>query len=376
MRKEQREVISMEEDAKVPDEYGLERFMEEVNILELEGYYFSPNRKAVPQQQAPSFKEISSQPVTLLLSPYGQPGELAYRVREAIFFKITQQGPQTEGRVLISRRELAQLVGRSSGGKQHEELFRALMQLNQTGVVCTIQRRVKEGDTWVKKPLSVTFHIFKTAVYEGSTRGRFARCLIEVHDVILENLRNRYVAYFNGERMQGLDIVGMMLYKRFFRHMANIYREGMDKSRLVLEKDYDVVCSQWLNLTPTRKRALIERQLGKRLEALKACRLLRECRIEERANGKGFKIVAYAGQGFFADYENIYVRKTPVVPALPIAPEPLVYLHEFHKQLGHDRQEFTPKEVAYARDLLARYGDQGVRDFMVFGLEKIREKKF
>src|SRR5215212_4242803 len=102
MRKEQREVISMEEDAKVPDEYGLERFMEEVNILELEGYYFSPNRKAVPQQQAPSFKELSSQPVTLLLSPYGQPGELAYKVLQATFFKLTLQGLETEGIVQFS----------------------------------------------------------------------------------------------------------------------------------------------------------------------------------------------------------------------------------------------------------------------------------
>ena len=40
MPKGAREVISVEEDAKVPDTYGLERFMEEVNILELEGYYF------------------------------------------------------------------------------------------------------------------------------------------------------------------------------------------------------------------------------------------------------------------------------------------------------------------------------------------------
>src|SRR3954471_16623619 len=91
----QHDIISIEDDAKVPDEYGLERFMEEVNILELEGYYFSPNRKAVPQQQAPSFKELSSQPVTLLLSPYGQPGELAYKVLQAIFFKLTKEGPDT-----------------------------------------------------------------------------------------------------------------------------------------------------------------------------------------------------------------------------------------------------------------------------------------
>ncbi len=44
MPKPEREVISLEADAAVPDTYGLERFIEEVNILELEGYYFAPSR--------------------------------------------------------------------------------------------------------------------------------------------------------------------------------------------------------------------------------------------------------------------------------------------------------------------------------------------
>src|SRR5918994_1204018 len=159
MRKEQREVISMEEDARVPDEYGLERFMEEVNILELEGYYFSPNRKAALSKKAPSFKEVSSQPVTLLLSPYGQPGELAYKVLQAIFFKLTREGPETTGQVLISRRELAQLVGRSHGGKQSEELFRALMQLRNTGVTCSMHMKERQDGKWVKHAKVLNFSI-------------------------------------------------------------------------------------------------------------------------------------------------------------------------------------------------------------------------
>jgi hypothetical protein len=376
MPKGAREVISIEADAAVPDTYGLERFMEEVNILELEGYYFSPNRKAALTRKAPTFKEVSSRPVTLLLSPYGQPGELAYKVLQAIFYKLTSEGHLTEGRVLLSRRELAQLVGRSTGGKQHEELFKALMQLNHTGVVCTLQHKQREGDTWVKRAIPVNFHIFKTAVYEGSTRGQFARCLIEVHDLVLENLRNRHISYFNWERMQGLDMVGMMLYKRFFRHMANVYRDGMDKSLLVLEKDYEQVCSQWLGLKPWAQLSRIQDQLGKRLEALKTCRLLRECRIEERVRGQGFKIVAYAGTGFFADYENIYRRRLPAsVPAL-LSPEPLVYLNEFHKQLGHEKQDFSPKEVTCMREMLACYGDDGVRRFIDFGVKKAKATSF
>lgn len=376
MPKPKLEVISIEADAAVPDVCGLERLMEEVNILELEGYYFSPNRKAALTKKAPTFKEITSQPVTLLLSPYGQPGELAYKVLQATFFKLTSQGSETDGVVQFSRRELAQLVGKSFGGTQSEQLFRALMQLRNTGVTCTVHNKVKQGEKWVRTSETLNFSIFSKALYEGSARGKFACCVIQVEPVIVANLRSRHVSYFNFERMQGLDMVGMMLYKRFFRHLANIYREGMDKSRLVLEKDYAQVCTTWLGLKPTGKRVLIERQLGKRLEALKACRLLRECRVEERKDGEGFKIVAFAGSGFFADYDNIYRRRLPASTPVLHDPEPLVYLHDFHKQLGRDQEEFKPKEVAFARDLLDRYGDKGVRSLMAYGLAEARSTNF
>src|SRR3712207_4848048 len=113
--------------------------MEEVNILELEGYYFSPNRKAAQTKKSLSLKEISSQPVTLLLSQFGQPGEEAYKVLQAIFLKLSEQGFETQGRVSFSRRELGALVGKSShGGNQSDQLFRALMQLRHPGVACTI----------------------------------------------------------------------------------------------------------------------------------------------------------------------------------------------------------------------------------------------
>jgi hypothetical protein len=150
----------------------------------------------------------------------------------------------------------------------------------------------------------------------------------------------------------------------------------MNKDLLVIEKNYEQVCSQWLGLKPAKKRALIVRQLGKRLEALRACRLLRECRIAERARGQGFKLVAFAGTGFFSDYENIYRRRLQAPSPIPHEPEPLVYLHEFHKQLGHDRQEFAPKEVTYVRELLERYGDEGVRSLMTYGLSEGREASF
>jgi hypothetical protein len=374
----QLEIISVEDDARVPDVYGLERFMEEVNILELEGYYFAPSRKpALGRQKPKTLRDLYGQPFTKSLSEYGEPSELAYKVLQATFRKLSEQGPETDGIVHFSRRELAALVGKKSfGGNQSDQIFTALMQLNGTRISCAIEFKERVGEKWEKKARVVNFYMFPTVAFEGASRGRFARCVIQVDDKILRNFKNRYISYFNWERMQGLDMVGMMLYKRFFRHMANIYREGMDKNLLVIEKNYDMVCSQWLGLKTARKRSLIERQLGKRLEALKACRLLRECRIEERARGQGFKIVGYAGSGFFTDYDSMYLRRLPSQTPAQVGPEPLVYLHDFHKQLGHERKEFSPKEVVCMREMLVHYGDQGVRRFIDFGLKRARETSF
>ena len=258
--KNQHNIISIEDDTKVPDTYGLERFVEEVNILELEGYYFAPSRKAaLPRKGPKSLKELYGQPVTISLSEYGQPSELAYKVLQATFRKLTEQGPETDGVVLFSRRELAGLVGKQSfGGTQSDQIFNALMQLRRTSISCAIHFKERIGDKWEKKARMVNFSIFPTVAFEGAPRGRFARCAVQIDDKILRNLKNRHISYFNWERMQGLDMAGMMLYKRLFRHLANIYREGTNKAELKFEKDYEQVCLTWLGLKPMRYYAEIE----------------------------------------------------------------------------------------------------------------------
>lgn len=376
MSKPSREVISIEADAAVPDTYGLERFMEEVNILELEGLYFCPNRKDTSRRRgALSLGEIAEQPVTVELSVHGQPGEEAYKVLQAVFLKLSAQGPDTDGVVLFSRRELAQLLDKSFGGTQSNQLYRAIMQLHRTGVTCAVKFKERQNNKWVAKFRTVSFSIFSRVAFEGS-RGKFARVAIRLDDMIVRNFQNKHISYFNWERMRGLDMVGMMLYKRFFRHMANIFREDVRRDTLVLEKDYEKVCTIWLGLKPHTQRSRIEAQLGKRLQALKDRRLLRECRIEERAGGKGFKIVGYAGSGFFKDYLNIYRRSLPASPTAQNASEPLLCLVDFHERLGHEQTEFAAKEVAYTRELLSRYSSEEVRDLVTFGIEQARASGF
>src|SRR5215212_11382235 len=108
MLKPSREIISFEDDAKVPDTYGLEHFMEEVNILELEGYYFCLNKNQASDltKRTISPGELADKPVTIVFSDYGRPSELAYKLLQAAFFKLTQESFDTNGWVSFSWREL------------------------------------------------------------------------------------------------------------------------------------------------------------------------------------------------------------------------------------------------------------------------------
>ncbi len=287
MSRKSLEVISIEEDEAQPDQYGLERFMEEVNILELEGVYFCPSctesRKRA--KRTISVEDMSERPVTVAITDYGQPGELAYRVLQAVFLKLRDQGQDTEGTVLFSRRELARLLAMSFGGRQSAKLYTAIKQLQRTEVACSIRFKVRKNGRWEKSWRAVSFTFFNSLAFEGSGRGRFTRAAIRVDPMIVENFKNRHVSYFNWERMRGLDMVGMMLYKRFFRHLSNIYHDGIARGTLKFEKDYEQVCTTWLGLRPMRYLSDIERQIGKHLDALKKVRLLRECRIEPRVDG-------------------------------------------------------------------------------------------
>jgi hypothetical protein len=174
--------------------------------------------------------------------------------------------------------------------------------------------------------------------------------------------------------MQGLDMVGMMLYKRFFRHWANIYHPKMAQDKLIFDKDYVPICATWLNLKPFAQESRIREQL-RSMNDLVERRLLRDWQLTRGKEGQ-FKVVAFPGTGFFKDYENMYTRKQAVSTPQGDAREPLVYLHDFHMALGHDQDAFAPKEVAYARELLERYGNAAVRELMHFGLSEARKTNF
>src|SRR3712207_2693254 len=173
MPKGEREVISIEDDAKVPDTYGLERFMEEVNILELEGYYFCParteaGRRTQIKQRAITLGESIDQPVTIVLSVYGQPTEHTYKVLQATFFKLAEQGPDTSGWVSFSLREISRLTGTSTGGPMLRRHYTSIKQLRNTEVTCSLIFKERKGQGWEKKWRTKSFSLFTDVAFEGS----------------------------------------------------------------------------------------------------------------------------------------------------------------------------------------------------------------
>ena len=122
-----------------------DRLMEEINILRLEGtqFCFDP-REAKRRGGKISLTVAHKQPLSIEVHPgYGQPSVLAYKVLQAIFLKLTDEGCVVSGEghceypetVSFSQRELAALAGRSWGGKTSKELYDAVMQLQSTKVI-------------------------------------------------------------------------------------------------------------------------------------------------------------------------------------------------------------------------------------------------
>src|SRR3954469_16637489 len=132
------------------------RLMEEINILRLEGSLFCFDPKEARRRGGVlTLADARKQPVSIEIHPnYGQPSVLAYKVLQAIFLKLTEEGCELteDGRCLyndaatFSARELALLAGRSWSGRTSAQLHQAIMQLRSTLINATLYD--KGADRW------------------------------------------------------------------------------------------------------------------------------------------------------------------------------------------------------------------------------------
>jgi len=385
---------------RLPNISGAETFVQEINVLQLEGLLFDFSRK-----HGDKTLELSEQTdgtgrrVRLRFDPhYQRPGILAYRVLQAVFRKLTKEGYPFEDTVSFSRKEIMELAGRgnSTGGAQGQELYRAIQQLRRSDIECEFLD--KENDRRDR----LSFSLVNSALF-SEHKGRVQACSLVPDPMIIKSLNDRHWAAFNWDRMKHLDPVAMVLYKQLFWQMCRlagrtvkqletarsdhpmVVKANLDELRY--NKDLGDIFAHWLGglKMPPRKGKIVEKY-GARFEALKTTGLIRSYTIEKSSAEGGFTLVVRPGKTFIADYLELYLsRYQPQLKydsahdRASIA-EPLVLVGHFFQALSGqskmDTDVFSEKDRAFASFLIGKYGFEAATQFATFAVAAAKADRY
>ncbi len=109
------------------------------------------------------------------------------------------------------------LVGREEwGGKDSEELARALYQIRRAGITAYF----KAGDGFKERD----FNVFNELLLErrNSHRDPIEACTVVLAEPIIAALKDEHFICLNHALMQQLGTIGQALYMRLFFHFANL----------------------------------------------------------------------------------------------------------------------------------------------------------
>lgn len=356
----------------------VDRLLQEINLFNLERFLFSTDRK---RPTAPfsllEFTDREGRVYRIRVGEFGQPGEKAYRIMQAALFQLVQSGRHCEGgvcqfkgRILFSKRQLARLSGLSWGGADDGDFHRSIMSLHTSRV------EMEWYDKATNETKRQSFHPFSFAFFATAGKSNekrtieknFDKCVIDVHELIVEGYNLGYFRAFNLSRLQPLSCKAQMLYKRLFLAFGYLHQKGVKHPRF--EKDYAVVAADWLNQRPRRYLSEIIRHIGSDLQELEEIGLLKTQAIE-KARGGGYKLVCTPGATFYADYPLFLETAAASLPMR--APdlteeEPFELLAYFHAHCGRTHGEFRPKELSHAEDLLKRFPLEDLKDLVDFAL--------
>lgn len=380
-----------------------DRLFHEINLLKIEGRYFNfapaqRGKKAKHPGEAvqplPDLKEIKrrlkegdkSVQSIFIVTPHpdrGQPGELAYKVLQVILKRISNTRFTHLDSVQFSFRELAQLCGRSTfGGKDVKELARAVDQLLTT--VVTVAFYDKPSKKWGVHQ----FTVVNSVAYRGDDNHRpnDPEGAVMLHPLFIKSLQDGHFLCLNFGRFGALtEAITQALYKRLYFHFSNIHRDHSRETFPVFRKAYEDICAEWLSgLTPLKHRSrIMQEQLGRHLEQLKALRLIAVYDIVKRKDGVGFNLECLPGDAFFEDYQRFYRAELPVAPAaplrlLPSTPSPSIppetelaryfYQKKYGVQSADAAGSASPGDLDFARTLLQKHSFDDCRSFVDFAL--------
>lgn len=367
------------------DEEKVDRLLQEINLLNLERFLFTTDRKhAVAPGTKFEYTDSDGTFYKVTVGEYGQPGSLAYRVFHAALYELMESGKECTGdvcrlrhRILFSKRHLVRLCGRTwSGGSNDADYHRAILALNTTHVTMRWYDK-KSGETKEANftPFASAFFAKKSdAVTRTPSMKDFDRCYLSFAPDILESYEAGYVRAFNLARLLSLSCKGQMLYKRLFLAFGYLHQKGVKHPRY--EKDYDALC-EWLNQRPRRYYADIVRHIGGALDEIQAGGTIKRYEIVPKASGKGYKVVCEPGPAFYEDYalflETASMHLPMRAPDL-LESEPVELVAYFHEKLGRTHGEFRPKELEQAEDILKRLTFDEAQDLVDFTLEEKVEK--
>jgi hypothetical protein len=315
---------------------------------------------------------------------YGQPGPLAHKLFVAIIKKHSDYGRPVRDEVSFTQRELARLIGRQDfGGKDSQQLIRALSEIQTTFIETGIFN--KERNQWIEH----TFNIFPeiTIARRDEHSPTMEECSVVLARPIIASLKDNHFICLNHFLMARLGSIGQALYMRLFYHFANLY-DGHHKDRLRFEKRYDDICAEWLGgLKVLRYRSdILKDQLGVHLQQLQQVGFLASWQLEKAQTREGFVIAFRPGATFFTDYQRFYRRGQQSDVQFNFhadrrhISEPLKVARLFQEKLAGKASAplafVSPKDVATAKQLLARIPFNQIGDFLDYALASAKSTRF
>ena len=315
-------------------------------------------------------------------SEYAQPGPFAHKVAMAVIRKQSRFGTPAQKQISFSQRELMRLAGRKTwGGRDSDELIRALKQIRYTHVVA----HFKNEDRYIEHD----FSIFNEVLIErrASLTDPITACTVVVADPIIQSLNDKHFTCLNHALMQELSSVATAFYLRLFYHFATHY-DGKHLERVSFKKRYDDICLEWLGgLTVLKYRSDIVRdQIGSHLSQLVELGFLRSFDIAPAETRKGFVITFRPGARFLSDYNTFYARRFQGDFQFNFHeenrtigdPHQVAYMF-VEKRTGQKREGIpyvSTKDVQTAKDLLATIPIDQMSDFLDFALSEARKTRF
>jgi hypothetical protein len=369
-----------------------ERLFHEINLLHLEGHYFTFDPKAARALRDP-LKELdvrwrnpernTVEPVSITPNlTYGTPSVFAYKVFQAIIKKLSDYGHPAPETVSFGHREIMRLIGRDAyGGNDSKQLVKALHQFRHTGIDCWLY------DKSTEEAASLSFSLATTFLYTYKKRGQISLFTIYLHPFIIKSINEQYTFCLNFGRMERLEAISTALYKHLYFHFSNIYSQKKSKD-FVFRKNYAEICRMWLGgLKVLRFKAKIQKeQLGRHCDALKKTGLIKSYTIEKNAAKDGFNLIFHPGAGFFEDYEHFYRRRmqtelpfTLAVDENTIQKPQEIVLYFYRKLYGTNEADdlgFSEKETVFAASLLEKHTMADLRGFIDYGLAEANKTNF